>query len=267
MTDRTIHPRSRSRRRVVLAGLVWTAPSTLVSGALQAQEEARAPRPAIVVGRVVDQASGRPVPEAEVSVQGSTPRLAVANERGQFRIENVAAGTRVLVTRRLGYEERSDTLELPGGALVDVTVRISTRPVELEALVVEVRSAVLAGHGFYERRRQGYGGVFIDREEIVEEQPSTVTDLFRDVPGLRVVYGGIYGARVFVNQRISLRDPQTPGCEPSVWLDGIRSTMGSYDVMRVEEIEGIEIYAGGGAPGKFVDPCGTVVIWTRQRIR
>jgi hypothetical protein len=42
--------------------------------------------------------------------------------------------------------------------------------------------------------------------------------------------------------------------------------MGSYDMMRAQEIEGIEVYTGGSAPGKFNDICGTVVIWTRVPI-
>jgi hypothetical protein len=94
-----------------------------------------------------------------------------------------------------------------------------------------------------------------------------VTDLFKNISGLRVLYGGIHGSRVFINQRVSFRDSELPGCEPTLWLDGIRSTMGSYDMMRAEEIEGIEVYAGGGAPGKFSDLCGAVVIWTRVPLR
>lgn len=68
-----------------------------------------------------------------------------------------------------------------------------------------------------------------------------------------------------MNQQVTFRD--RGGCEPTLWIDGTRSTMRSYDMMRVEEIEGIEVYTGGGAPGTFNDPCGTVVIWTRVPIR
>lgn len=261
--DRRLPDRSRRGRGVgyaVLYGLV----ALLGAEAVGAQQRA-APQ-GILQGRVLDQESGRSVRAAEIALEG-TGFSAVTDDRGEFRIDPVRAGVHILVTRRIGYEERSDTLEIPAGALVDVTVELSTDPVELEGLDVVIRSVVLERHGFYAREEQGYGAVFIDRQTIVDQRPSKVTDLFRNITGLRVVWGGIYGARIFINQRITFSDEDLPGCEPSVWLDGIRSTMRSFDVMRVEELEGVEVYARGGAPGKFVDPCGTVVFWTRQRVR
>ena len=219
-----------------------------------------------IMGRVIDRADGRSMAGVELGLSGTSLR-SITDERGAFRLSGVPEGSHVLWARRIGYQERSDSLSVPPGALVEVTMALSTEPIEFEELVVVVRSSLLARQGFYSRQRQGYRGSFLDREEIERQNPHSVTELFRNLPGLRVVWGGISGSRVFVNQRVTFGDDGLPGCEPELWLDGIRSTMKNYDLMRAGEIEGIEVYAGGSAPGKFVNICGTVVIWTRLPVR
>lgn len=250
------HPRRVWLGLAVTVGLAWPC-------AVSAQLN-RAPD-GVVAGRVVDQADGEPLAGAEIGI-GNSNVLAVSDGDGAFRIPGVPGGTHVLWVRHLGYGERSDSISLPPRALLDVTIALGTEAIELDELVVVVRSPVLARRGFYARQAQGYGGHFLDRADVERRKPSSVTDLFKDVRGLRVVYGGIYGGRIFVNQRATFADDGRPGCEPQLWLDGIRSTMNSYDLMRAEEIEGVEIYAGGRAPGKFIDICGTIVIWTRVPI-
>lgn len=212
-------------------------------------------------GRVVDETGTRAIRGVEVRLAG-TDLSAVTDDDGEFRLSPVRPGAHVVVSQHLGYADRTDSLDVPRAALLVVTMTLAAEAIELDPIVVEVRSPVLDRHGFYDRRAQGFGGTFIDRAKIEKKNPETVSALFRNIPGLRVVYGGIRGARVFFNQRVNFRDT-TPGCEPMLWIDGVRSTMGSYDMMRVEEVAGIEVYAGGGAPGKFNDLCGTVVIWTR----
>jgi hypothetical protein len=214
---------------------------------------------------VLDQRTNDPVAGVQVSVDG-TSVLSITDESGEFQFEGVLAGTLVLRSRRLGYEERSDSLSVPQGVLIDLTIHLSTEPVELEELVVEVRSRLLEQRGFYGRQRSGYGGVFIDREAIEDRNPNVLTDLFRTMSGLRVVYGGLFGPKVFVNQNITFSDGGL-GCEPSLVLDGVRSTMRTYDFIDPVEVEGLEVYAGGGAPGGFSDPCGTIAIWTRIQVR
>ena len=220
---------------------------------------------ASISGVVLDHETNDPLIGVEMSVDG-TSALSITNEQGEFHFEEVLSGSLILRSRRLGYQERTDSLSVPEGSLIDVTVRLSTEPVELEELVVEVRSRLLEQRGFYERQRTGYGGVFIDREAIEDRNPNVLTDLFRTMSGLRVVYGGLFGPKVFVNQNITFSDGGL-GCEPGLMLDGVRSTMRSYDFIDPVEVEGLEVYAGGGAPGGFSDPCGTIAIWTRIQVR
>lgn len=219
-----------------------------------------------ITGRVLDLVDNSPLIGAEVGLEG-TPMRAITDEDGAFDLPDVPGGAQILWARRFGYQERSDSIYVPPGALLEVTVILSTEAIEMEELRVVVRSPALMMRGFYGRQAQGYGASYIDRAEIERRNPHSVTALFRNLPGVRVVWGGISGSRVFFNQRVTFADDGLPGCEPGLWLDGIRSSMRNYDLMRADEIEGIEVYAGGSAPGKFVDICGTVVIWTRLPVR
>jgi len=234
-------------------------------GRVEARMQNRSPQ-AVVTGRVVDEDSGEPLAGVDIGVRGVGP-LAITDDDGEFSIDPFLAGAHVLWARRIGYAEREDSLVVAAGTLVEVTMELSTEPIELAELEVVVLSPVLHRSGFYVREAQGYRGHFLTLEEIRRRNPSRVSDLFRNMPGMRVVYGGIFGAGVFVNQRVTFEDTNMPGCRPTIWIDGARSTLDSFDEMRVEVIEGMEVYAGATAPGKFNDICGTVAIWTRVPIR
>ena len=216
-----------------------------------------------LTGKVVDAATGQGLGDVEIRVVG-TDMAAVTDDRGSFRIDPIRAGTHRVRFSRIGYTERTEAIEIAMGAVLAVTASLAEDPVELPPLIVTVRSAVLDQAGFYDRREQGMRGYFLERSDIEDRRPDTVTDLFRRMNGIRVIHGGIYGSQVLVNQRVTFTD-SSAGCQPSIWLDGIRSTMATPDLMQVEELEGIEVYTSASAPGRFNDVCGVIVLWTRQR--
>lgn len=214
-----------------------------------------------VRGQVVDRANGRGVDGAEVVLQG-TPWFVVADDRGRFRLETLRPGRYVFEVHRIGYHSRTDTLDVPEGVSLELTFELSVEPIPLAGIEVVTRSLLLESRGFYDRQRQGFRGFFLDRPAIEKRDPLYVTDLFRNIPGVDVVNG----AFLRMSQSVTLLGGGR-GCEPSVWLDGIRSNMRNYDFIRPDHIEGVEVYTGGGAPGKYNDLCGTVVIWTRVTTR
>ncbi|NNF27059.1 MAG: carboxypeptidase-like regulatory domain-containing protein [Gemmatimonadetes bacterium] len=216
-----------------------------------------------LTGRVVDAVTTEGIAGVEVSIL-DTALGALTDSHGGFRIDPINPGTLRVRFSRIGYGERTDTIEVPVGQVLAVTASLAEEPVELAPLTIAVRSAVLDRAGFYERRSQGMRGHFLERGDIEDRRPDAVTDLFRRMNGIRVIHGGIYGSQVLVNQRVTFKD-SSAGCEPSIWLDGIRSTMPTPDDIKVEELEGIEVYTGASAPGRFNDICGVVVLWTRQR--
>ena len=145
--------------------IFWMAAVLIVSSPSLAHGQQDRVGTASISGVVLDHETNDPLIGVEMSVDG-TSALSITNEQGEFHFEEVLSGSLILRSRRLGYQERTDSLSVPEGSLIDVTVRLSTEPVELEELVVEVRSRLLEQRGFYERQRTGYGGGFIDRETI-----------------------------------------------------------------------------------------------------
>ena len=220
-----------------------------------------------IVGQVFDQDTRKWVAGVEITVDDMEP--VITDAEGHFRIDAIPVGWHRVVTRRIGYETRVDTVAIPTNSILAVRVALSREPVVLEPLTITVRSATLERHGFYTRAKQGYSGVYLDRAKIEAMRATSVTQLFRNITGIRVVYDGLYGARLIINQVVSLSDPEQEigGCQPSYWIDGIRSTMTTPDMMRLDELEGIEVYRRAGAPGKFIHSCGTILFWTRVPIR
>ncbi|GIT51185.1 MAG: hypothetical protein Ct9H300mP15_13980 [Gemmatimonadota bacterium] len=89
--------------------------------------------------------------------------------------------------------------------MIDVTVRLSTEPVELEELVVEVRSRLLDKEVSMSVNARDMGGIH-RRETIEDRNPNVITDLFRTMSGLGVCLWWLFGPKVFVNQNITFSD-------------------------------------------------------------
>jgi hypothetical protein len=241
-----------------LAGLVW---SGLVSGAGTPVEGQQPPPRAALYGTVVDADGGRAVGGAEVVLEGTRLRT-VTDDKGRFGFETLRPGDYFLQVYRIGYETRGDSLSVPDGISMEITIEVSVAPIELAGIEVVTRSLLLETRGFYDRKRQGFRGFFMDRPAIEKQDPLFVTQLFRSIPGVEVVNGSY----LRMSQSVTLFEGGM-GCEPSLWLDGIRSNIRNYDYIRPDHVEGLEVYTGGGAPGKYNDLCGTVVIWTRVPMR
>jgi len=249
------------RRRAALARVCL--PALLLAGAACVPGAAAALQvegAALLTGRVVDE-DGRSVPGAGVSLEGT--RLAtVTDDRGRFQLAEVPVGMHAITVQRIGYRTRTDTLDVPDGVAIELKLSLAVDAVPVEGIVVSVRSLLLESRGFYDRQRQGFRGVFLDRPAIEKRDPIYVADLFRSMPGVEVVND----SRLIMSQSVNFFDGGR-GCEPSLWLDGVRSGLRNYDYIKPDHIEGIEVYTGGGAPGKYNDLCGTVVIWTRLIVR
>lgn len=263
---RVARRRSGGSVRGLLVIAAVTAPAASAGVPLSAQDPSGVHVGAID-GQVFDQDTRERVEGVEIRVEGIDDPTFTDRE-GRFRIDGIPVGRYRVLIRRIGYEARLDTISVPTNSVLAVEIALARQPVVLEPLKITVRSATLERNGFYERSLQGYSGVYLDRAKILEKRATSVTHLFQGINGIRVLYDGLAGARVVVNQHYSMVDTvQGGGCQPSFWIDGVRSTMRSPDVMLLNELEGIEIYRRAGAPGKYIDPCGTILFWTRVPTR
>ncbi len=213
-------------------------------------------------GIVVDTA-GVPMPGVEVTLlRDSVSTIVLRQTRsladGTFYFENVARGVAYLRVRHLGYRIsvtplRTDTLF----ALRPVRITMSTAPLELASVHIDAKSSAMKE--FDERRRKRGTGHFVDRAEIEKRRPAYASEILAYFPGSSLRQSSRGGNQSRVR-----------GCKPSIWLDGIQAYGAELDdVVRVGDIEGMEIYSSwSGVPAQFGNrgdrSCGAILVWTKR---
>ena len=219
--------------------------------------------------------SGAPLAGARVSVDGAA--RGVTDADGSARIDGVAAGTRRIEVSLVGRKARAFRLPLSAGAVEDVAVALEADPVALPSVTGAARAAPRSPQlrDFYQRARTGSNGRFVTREQIEERRPRAITDVFREIPGVRVIYGPA-GAEVRIDRAIAklnertMAGDSTADCYPVYYVDGVRFPFreGSIDaVFQIAQVEGVEVYTGV-VPARFNSSeagCGVIVVWTRER--
>ena len=151
--------------------------------------------------------------------------------------------------------------ELYLGDDAPAAARRSARRTTLDTVrVIASRTREANASGFAERRRNA-SGRFLTPADVARRAPLETSDLFRQVPGIRMGDG-----------RLRMRSIGIGECVPPVYLDGhYMRDLGPADIdawVRPDEIEGIEIYASGMSPLQFqpgMEGCGSIVIWTKPR--
>lgn len=237
-----------------------------------------------VQGRIIDPATGSPVPNAEVTLgrpEGGFQRKAITNSSGFFRVLSPWLGTFTLQATALGYKPvESDSLRIEPGELTVVEVEMPPEPIDLAPLVVlaEPRDFHLDTQGFYHRVEQGIGH-FITPDEMEIRQPLDFADLLRDVPGLRISREGFSTRVLMPKPSMNVGGGIDLFCEPRIYVDAAlvpqpRPSHNELDIgayldlaVDVNEVKGIEVHtrftgvplAYGGTQGS----CGVILIWTK----
>ena len=231
----------------------------------------------VVQGRVVDAASGNPIPGVEVRIDApDRPDVAaVSDTTGRFYLRATAGGVFRLRTSHVGYAPVVAEVEVGSGALVEVLLRLSVQPTELAPIEVVSRGrapdAFLERSGFYERRGGGFG-VFRTPEDVERRNVFAPSDLFQGVAGVRLNYVGIQGKDI----RMSRGDD--PDCSPRIYIDNVIARRGGRAASTADPpldalvapsaILAVEIYRGPSeVPVEFGGSdvtCGVVIIWTKR---
>jgi TonB family protein len=223
---------------------------------------AQDPEPRGTVAGVVRDSSGGGIAGAEITIVGTGLR-AHTNERGEFRLTNVPAGTLTIGVRRLGFIPTVGSIAVGPNEAATMAILVTPLAQSLAAVIVR-GDRRFEDHGrlagFYQRRSRSSGGHFITRDQIDQRNPAQVTDLFRSVPGARIYSSTFTNVVRFRGMR----------CAPLVWLDGFPATAGEFDLDALDPyiIEAIEVYLGvATVPPEFRwvrggGSCGAIVIWT-----
>ena len=249
-------PRSkRSLLAFAAAALVAGLP-----GALQAQDTGT------LSGQITDAASGRPLAEVQVLVDG-TGVGGLTNASGRYVLLNVPAGQHTVSAQLIGYALASQSLNMTSGGSMSMDFQLEQTAISLDELVVTgVGEAT-------QRRALGTTVDVIDAAAIEDAPVQNVAQLLQGrVAGATVnATSSQPGTGSLINFRgtSSVIGAQTP----VVYIDGVRvdsdqstasGTGGEQssalaDLM-VSDIERIEITKGGAASTLYGSDAATGVI-------
>lgn len=227
-------------------------------------------------GRVIEETTGEPIPDAFVRVLDERRRTLGTTETdadGRFSFPRLKPGPFAFRVGSVGYTEITTPYwQVRGGETLDVTIRMHPHTVLLAPLEINARSRsespMLAA--FYSRMDRRLGGTFFSREDIERRRPSALTDLLVDVPGLRLEAGGAPGDRIATFDR-SLFAPGGGRCHVQVYVDGVHAKGDGVSLNELASpsgLEGVEVYRGlATVPPEFLSPearCGVIALWTRR---
>ncbi len=233
-----------------------------------------------LIGRVSDGSSRQAISDAQVTLlhpDGSELGSPVfSGEDGGFILSIPGPGEYFVRVERSSYTAIVDGIfefTAPTGQL-EIQIYLVRQPIELEGFTIEAERRQirrnLRSQGFYQRADAGFGD-FVGPEEIEERMVVNTSDYLRRIPG--IVYSG---------EMVLFRGSgpgQEGGCEPHIWIDGIRAIRGSDTIggangseslnnrITPGEVIAIEVYRRPSSMplqwGGVGTTCGAIVIWTR----
>jgi len=250
---------NRQRRaRVTLFGCLMGV-SSVIPSLTQAQ---RAAPPNVSLRLRVRSGDGVPIGGAEVRLGASV--AAESDQGGVASFARVSPGDAWLRVRRIGYRPDSLHVTISAGQLLDTSIVLHRVAVDLAPVAILGRRDVTGPlAGFYQRMASGSGRYF-NRADIAKRAPQRMTELLREVPGVR-----IESTRSFQNN-VRIRGSR---CGPAVWLDGQVLSGGEVDLdaFDLQSFDGIEVYSGAATiPVEFqrnmrsYSNCGAILLWSRR---
>lgn len=251
LADHVVPTAARSSRSLLrLSGGLLLCAAILLPGAAAAQE---------IVGHVYASRSGEAVQGAEVRVEGLDV-VAVTNQAGLFRIDDVSPGEHTVRVRYLGMESRELEVSLGFDETANLSVGLQVDVIPMPEIYATVSSAIPVNklYEFY-KRKQTSPGHFITREEIAKHPGARPTDVLRQVPGLDIGPSRYGNASVTMGRR--------DDCIPLYFVDGARAPGFNINNLQMNDIAGIEVYRGHAEiPLQFSvrARCGVIVLWTRD---
>jgi hypothetical protein len=229
-----------------------------------------------VRGRLLEDRTDRPIVNARLALldpDGHSLDEALSDSTGRFTLATELPGRYRLRAQAEGYiGATTPAIELQSNTELHVRFLLSPEVVLLAPLEITARSRPLISGmtlaAFAERRAQGLGYA-ITQEDIEKQNPRAVSDLLRQVPGVRVDRTAD-GARI----RIPGAGQRLQGvCAVKVVIDGTEFRWGSttIDDIPVHDVWAIEVFRSlSETPVELASPdarCGVIAVWTRRGVR
>lgn len=265
-------------RKTRINRVLWIA---LVCPALLVASPAAFAQKASRSGTVLIEASGKPVPNAEI-LPTASKRSTRSDSDGNFKLADLPAAKHDVLVRVVGFSPFTTTVTLAAGmsfeadfGLVPTTTKLDT----LEVSAARPPSRLLAE--FEERRRTGQER-FITADVFEKEAGRPLSSFIAArIPGLKVL--AYKGEHMFTTLRGAQRPvprmgrlKQYPdGRYARVVLNGVVVFDGSFGqdmfdmdrMVSTRDIIGLEFHTVATTPVQYNQTsgfsCGTVIIWTR----
>jgi hypothetical protein len=194
-----------------------------------------------LLGLVVDFQDQTPL-EGVVITLADLDRETFTNERGRFEFNEIPRGDHILEVNTLGRAPLSDTIQIRGGRLLELELRLPAAALELEGITVEVIS-----RREMEFRQEGFAGGetdYITPEEMdaVRDRVTDIVDVIRSMgsPRIRITNSNSGGVPLGFCIRWTRR-------EASVQAGALRGEGGCTNMLIV--LDGMPMQgAGGGGP-------------------
>jgi len=248
----------------------------LLAGAVPWSLGAQQPTTGTITGRVVEAATQRPLPDAQVSVVG-TQRGALTNEQGDYRIVGITPGPVTVRAQRIGYAPSNQ-------AVVVGTAGPATANFSLTATAIQIDEVVVTATGETQRKRESGNTVatVTPSSERLAATTNIAEVLQASAPGVYVNSpGGTQGSA----NRIRIRGASSLSLsnEPLLIVDGVRAsnqiggvagdgtigvggqTSSRLNDINPDDIEAIEVIKGPAAAALYGTAGANGVIQVRTK--
>jgi hypothetical protein len=228
----------------------------------------------VVRGHLVEDGTDRPIGDGRLELIDESGRVldrTTSDSLGLFLLATELPGRyRIRATAEAHIHTTTPAILIEAGMHFDVRVVLSPEVALLAPLEVVARSRPLIEGmtlaAFRERRQRGLG-FGITQDQFRNQNPRTVSDLIRQLPGIRVNPGhGSSSLQMAGSRRLG-------PCPVKVILDGTEFRWGAttIDDIPVHDVWGVEVFRGlADMPIEFAAPdarCGVIAIWTRRGAR
>jgi hypothetical protein len=221
---------------------------------------------AAVSGRVV--LEGSPTNAGvRVEVVG-TDQIALTNEKGEFTMTKLPAGSHVLLARHLGYGAQTVAVDLSPHQPQRVSLELTKFVANIAPVVVNAkRSSSLDKIGFTQRQKNGMG-YYLGPEQIQNMHPQYLSDILRVVPGLRVTSTADGDVISSSRGASGMGDCVQYFVDDMPWQSATPGDINQF--VNGNEVMAAEVYQASNTPARYttgMGGCTTIVLWTRFKVR
>jgi TonB-linked SusC/RagA family outer membrane protein len=222
---------------------------------------AQAQQTGTIQGIVLDAVTNRPVPGAQIAVEG-TDLVRITNDQGRYLILNVPAGSHTLRLELLGYNAVTRSVTLAAGQTATVNLTVEPTAIALGELVVTGVSG-----GAMERAKVPFSVSRVDLDQMPVQAVNPLSQIQGKVPGANIASTS---GRPGTAPSVILRGPTSINAsgrsqEPLYIVDGVVLS-GSIADLNPADIESVEIVKGAAASTLYGSRAasGVIQITTRR---